>query len=91
MSTDSSLASILLSIRSLAEGIVQQYLSSYHRVLRRKRPWLLRQRPELLQLFIVVGRKFIREAAFVNLFETLKIFNMALATLPVSEGGLAVD
>jgi hypothetical protein len=45
----------------------------------------------LFQLFFEVGREFIREAILVKLFETLEIFDMALVTLLVSEGGLAVD
>ena len=45
----------------------------------------------LFQLFFEVSREFIREAILVKLFETLEIFDMALVTLLVSEGGLAVD
>jgi hypothetical protein len=45
----------------------------------------------LFQLFFEVRREFIRKAILVKLFETLEIFDMALVTLLVSEGGLAVD
>jgi hypothetical protein len=45
----------------------------------------------LFQFFFKVGKKFIREAILVKLFETLEIFDMALVTLLVSEGGLAVN